>query len=306
MPPRVSAVAFPPSTRDPFPGTGSDELSETGAELPSAGPTELPDEAPLSRRAPVVPVDRLTLVIPSHNEAPSLAAVLRECWADRPRGVDLRFLVVDDASTDSTPAVLRALQAELPIQVVRNPKSLGFGGSLKVGIAHTETPWVAFNDADGQYDPRDLPMLLAALESGNDLALGLRTRRADPFVRIAISVGFRAVLFLLFAHAPRDPTTSLKAGRTAEIRQVAARTRYMNGSFWNEFMVRWRADGYSFLEVPVHHRPRLVGTSKVAAGSLLSKLATQQFIALVRVWREFHSPTRALAARAIAEHPDAE
>lgn len=233
-------------------------------------------------------VEQLTLVIPSHNEAASLPSVLRECWADRPRGVAFEILVIDDASTDDTPELLEELQAEFPIRVIRNPVSRGFGGALKVGIANTRTPWIAFTDADGQYNPHDLPILLAVLESGKDIALGWRTHRADPFIRTAISVGYRALLFVFFHHAARDPTTSLRAGRTDAIQKVAAKTHYMNGSFWNEFMVRWRADGYTFGEVPVRHLPRVVGKSKVASRSVISKTAAQQTIALLQVWREFH------------------
>ncbi|MCI4324309.1 MAG: glycosyltransferase family 2 protein [Thermoplasmata archaeon] len=235
-------------------------------------------------------MDALTLVVPSHNEAETLSTVLREWWKLRPRDVAMEILVVDDASTDSTPAVLERLREELPLRVVRNSRSQGFGGSLKVGIANARSPWLAFVDADGQYDPRDLPVLLAVLESGKELALGWRTERADPFVRIAISIGFRGVLFLFFQHAAHDPTTSLRAGRTETIRDVASRTRYMNGSFWNEFMVRWRAEGHSFAEIPIRHRARLLGKSKVASRSLIGKVAAQQFIAILRVWREFHRP----------------
>lgn len=250
-------------------------------------------------RAPLVRIEALTLIVPSHNEGGSLGTVLREFWADRPRGVALEILVVDDASTDETPRLLEALQKEFPVRVIRNPTSLGFGGALKVGIANTRTPWVAFTDADGQYDSRDLPILLAVLESGKDLALGWRTQRADPFTRTAISVGFRALLFIFFHHAARDPTTSLRAGRTDGIQSVAARTRYMNGSFWNEFMIRWRSEGFSFGEVPVRHLPRLIGKSKVASSSVIGKVAAQQFIALLRVWREFYRDSSSASSAAV-------
>ncbi|MCI4327575.1 MAG: glycosyltransferase family 2 protein [Thermoplasmata archaeon] len=279
---------------------------EPSAEVAPVETPEVRATSSPSRRArpPVVRVDELTLIVPSHNEAESIRHVLRECWADRPRGVAMQILVVDDASTDDTPKILRELQSEFPIRVIRNPVSRGFGGALKVGIANTRTRWVAFTDADGQYDPRDLPILLAVLESGNELALGWRTQRADPFVRTAISVGFRGLLFLFFHHAAHDPTTSLRAGRTETIRNVAARTRYMNGSFWNEFMVRWRAENYSFAEVPVRHLPRYQGKSKVAARSVISKVSAQQFIALLRVWREFHrDATNGTSLPALAGDP---
>jgi dolichol-phosphate mannosyltransferase len=264
-------------------------------EFDRAGPGPAAASTPRTRpsRTAASRVDALTLVIPSHNEAASIGSVVEEWWESRPRGLDFEILVVDDASTDDTPQILDALRPTIPLRVVRNSVAQGFGGALRVGIAHTRTPWVAFTDADAQYDARDLPVLVAVLESGNELALGWRTHRADPFVRTAISVGFRAVLFMFFRHAAHDPTTSLRAGRTDRIRTIARETRYMNGSFWNEFMVRWRAEGMGFAEVPVRHLPRYRGSSKVAASSVMGKLATQQFIALLRVWREFHRGSRA-------------
>jgi dolichol-phosphate mannosyltransferase len=230
----------------------------------------------------------ITLVIPSRNEAGSLEVVVRQWYDQRAPGGTLRLLVVDDASTDGTAQLLDRLQQELPVRSVRTAEPLGFGGSLRRGITEVETPWVAFTDADGQYDPKDLRTLLALLDAGNDLALGVRTPRADPFVRIVISIGFRGLLYAFFRAPLRDPTSSLRVGRTEAIRWIAERTRYMNGSFWNEFMVRWVREGLTFAQAPVRHLPRLDGQSKVAARGLVVRVSLQQFIALLRLWRELH------------------
>jgi dolichol-phosphate mannosyltransferase len=233
-------------------------------------------------------VKDLTLVIPSRNEAGSLETVLRQWYDGRDPTERLQFLVIDDASTDDTPQVLERLQHELPLRVLRNATPSGFGGSLKKGILNVQTPWVGFTDADGQYDPQDLRALLPLLEGGSDLVIGVRTPRADPFFRLVISIGFRGLLYAFFRAPLRDPTSSLRAGRTEAIRWIAERTRYMNGSFWNEFMVRWVREGFSYAETPVRHLPRSDGTSKVAARGLLMRLSLQQFVALLRLWRELH------------------
>jgi glycosyltransferase involved in cell wall biosynthesis len=230
----------------------------------------------------------LTLVIPSRNEASSLGFVVREWWVLRPSNVPFQILVVDDASDDDSPRILESLKSEVPLTWIRNPTRLGFGGSLREGIRATTTPFVAFTDADGQYDPRDLPKLLDAVAAGSDLALGCRSRRADPSIRIVISVGFRALLYVLFGLRLKDPTTSLKAGRTETIRLIAQRVRYMNGSFWNEFMLRWTRAGLALTEVGVRHGPRRDGQSKVASRAMIVQVAIEQLFALVRTWREFH------------------
>jgi len=230
----------------------------------------------------------LTLILPSHNEAPSLRRVVREWWDLRPPGLDLQILVVDDASSDDTPTILEELATEMPVRAVRNPVQLGYGGSLRVGILHTRTDWLALCDADGQYDPNDLPKLLSNISDENVLANGWRVQRADPFVRIAISIGFRGLLATFFRARIKDPTSALKVGRTEHFRDVAEKVRYMNGSFGNEFMIRWLRAGHSVMPVPVRHLPRQEGSSKIVSRGLVSRVSVQQLIALVRLWREFH------------------
>ena len=253
-------------------------------------------------------LDGVTLVIPSRNEAASLGPVVRNWWSQRPTGVPFSILVVDDASDDDTPRILSSLGPEMAVTSIRNPTRLGFGGALRVGIDHTATKWVAFTDADGQYDPRDLPRLISALSAGGDLATGLRSPRVDSIFRKTISIGFRGLVSMLFDLRMRDPTTSLRAGRTERIRWVARQARFMNGSFWNEFMIRWTRAGYSFVEVPVRHYHRHAGRSKVAASEQIARVSVQHFIALLRIWRELHrldlpgSPTSGSSSRA----PDAE
>jgi dolichol-phosphate mannosyltransferase len=202
--------------------------------------------------------------------------------------VPFQILVVDDASEDATPRILKGLESEIPIRSIRNPARLGFGGSLRAGIAATSTQWVAFADADGQYDPRDLRILLGALSAENDLAVGRRSLRADPFPRKVISIGFRGLLYAFFGLRSKDPTSSLKAGPTESVRIVAERVRFMNGGFWNEFMIRWTRSGFSYIEVPIRHRPRPAGPSRVASRGSIVRVSVQQFIALLRTWREFH------------------
>ena len=234
----------------------------------------------------------LTLVVPSRNEGPSLGPVLREWWRHRPPGVEYEILVVDDASADSTPEVLHEVSQEFPVRWIRNSAPLGFGGALRTGIRETKTDWVAFADADGQYDPDDLPRMLEAASAGSDLVVGVRSPRVDPFARIALSIGFRGLLYAFFRCRSKDPTTSLKLGRTQKVQAVAQSVRYMNGSFWNEFMIRWVRAGNPFFEVRVRHRPRQDGQSKVASRSSVLRVSAQQLLALVRVWREFHPRSR--------------
>ncbi|MDV7242833.1 MULTISPECIES: glycosyltransferase family 2 protein [Rhodococcus] len=110
----------------------------------------------------ISPAD-VTVVIPCMNEAGSLPGVL----AAIPPGY--RVLVVDNTSTDGTADVARAHGAS----VVAETRP-GYGSAVHAGVEAARTPVVCVLDGDGSMDPRELPTLVAAVESGADLALGRR------------------------------------------------------------------------------------------------------------------------------------
>ncbi len=88
-----------------------------------------------------------------------------------------RVLVVDDGSTDGTAAEAERAGAE----VLRLPSNAGKGSAIRAGLSRilaSDATHVAFVDADGQHDPRDLPRLLEAARSGEDFVIG--SRMADP------------------------------------------------------------------------------------------------------------------------------
>lgn len=110
----------------------------------------------------ISPAD-VTVVIPCMNEAGSLPGVL----AAIPPGY--RVLVVDNNSTDGTADVARAHGAS----VVAETRP-GYGSAVHAGVEAARTPVVCVLDGDGSMDPRELPTLVAAVESGADLAVGRR------------------------------------------------------------------------------------------------------------------------------------
>lgn len=121
----------------------------------------------------------LTVVIPAYNDAQglqrTLPGVTRTCSE---RG--WQVIVVNDASSDSTPEVL----AQFPdVLVIENRHNMGYGASLKKGILAACTEWVVTMDADGQHRLDDL-VRLSEMTEGFDAVLGARTKDSNaPFVR---------------------------------------------------------------------------------------------------------------------------
>ena len=124
--------------------------------------------SPCELRAALDLAPRTSLVIPAHNEAPTIAAVIEGALAAMP-GLG-EILVVDDGSTDGTAEVAHSVG----VRVLRLEPNRGKGEALRAGIAESRGPILAFIDADGQDDPAEFPRLLAAM--GPDVAMVIGSR----------------------------------------------------------------------------------------------------------------------------------
>jgi glycosyltransferase involved in cell wall biosynthesis len=112
---------------------------------------------------------RVLIVVPAFNEEGSVGAVvaeIRECLPDA------TVLVVDDASIDRT----RQRALEQGASVLTLPFNLGVGGAMRAGFRFAQRngfDQVVQVDGDGQHDPRQVPLLLAALTTA-DVVIGAR------------------------------------------------------------------------------------------------------------------------------------
>jgi len=124
----------------------------------------------------------LSVVIPCYNEAETLeACVVRLCQIASDR-LDLEVLIVDDASTDGSLATAEALSQRYDeVRVVSHETNQGKGAALRTGFREVSGDYVAIQDADLEYDPRDLPRLLEPLEAGRaDVVFGSRFLAGGP------------------------------------------------------------------------------------------------------------------------------
>jgi glycosyltransferase involved in cell wall biosynthesis len=116
----------------------------------------------------------VSVVIPVYNEAGTLADLLAKVLA-RPETTEV--ILIDDASTDGSGDVLRALarQGDSRIRVLFHGKNQGKGAALRTGFAAAVCDVVLIQDADLEYDPDDYPELLAPIFQGKaDVVYGSR------------------------------------------------------------------------------------------------------------------------------------
>ncbi|HEX3453405.1 MAG TPA: glycosyltransferase family 2 protein [Gaiellaceae bacterium] len=142
-------------------------------------------QAPLSPVPEPVDGPDLSVVVTLYNEAASLDELHRRTVAtldplDRP----YELIFVDDGSTDGTFAELERLHdADARVRAVRFKRNFGQHPAMHAGLARARGEIVVTMDGDLQNAPEDIPKLLAAVESGYDVASGRRVARRDSWGR---------------------------------------------------------------------------------------------------------------------------
>ncbi len=206
----------------------------------------------------------ISVVLPAHNEEAVLAETLEKCMATLSAiAPDYEIIVVDDGSSDRTGAIAEEYVAANPhIRVVHNRPQRGYGGALIAGFNAMTKPLAFFMDADGQFDIRDLTLLLPLREQGHRAALGYRLHRQDSPLRKVNAWGWKLLVSKLFGLHVRDVDCAFKLYDTSLVRAVDVTAE---GAMVNtEMLVKLTRMGVPFIEVPVRHYPRVHGQASGA------------------------------------------
>ena len=240
------------------------------------------------------PDSDVLVVIPSYNEASSVASVIAEVQASAPK---VHVLVVDDASSDETGA--RARQAGAA--VVTNVFNLGVGGAMRVGFRYAAIRGyraVVQVDGDGQHDPHDLRRLLGPIEDVAHPMVVIGARFAGEGA-LRVPRARRWAMRLLAAYLSRmthvrltDVTSGYRAHNRSAV-ELFARTYpadYLADTV--ESLVIAAEAGGVVMQVPVAMRSRLGGTpsqSPLRAAVYLTRVIFMLALAIFR--RRSEKPT---------------
>lgn len=238
--------------------------------------------------SPSRPAQAISLVLPAFNEEAVIEQAIWEAHAALTRAfADHEIIVVDDGSTDDTAGKVRVLQTMLPrLRLISHVRNQGYGSALRSGFSQARHPLVAFTDADCQFDLSDLAPM-AQFAERYPIVVGHRVDRKDPFRRRMLSRGYNALIRTLLGSPVRDVDCALKVFRRDVLRGLIPESR---GFFVNtEMMTRAVKQGLEIVEVPVAHRPRLSGDSKVSLWEV-----PRVFRMVVRYWWQQRSVTQYL------------
>jgi glycosyltransferase involved in cell wall biosynthesis len=214
---------------------------------------------------------RVSVVIPTHNEAQAIGRVL----ADLPSNLVTEVIVVDSNSSDGTPEIA----AKMGARVLHEPRR-GYGRACLTGLANTQNPdVVVFLDGDYSDRPAELPILLAPIIEGRaDITLGSRLGGKSNAGSLpghqAFGNRLAAGLVRLLYGVKISDLGPFRAGRAEVLRALELEEATYGWAV--EMIVKGAVAGFRIVEVPVSYHPR-IGKSKIS-GTVKGTIGAGWFI----------------------------
>ena len=222
----------------------------------------------------------ISVFFPCYNDAATIGRLVLEAEAVlQTLTDDYEIVVVNDGSRDESAAVLRDLEARLGrLRVVTHDRNRGYGAALRSGFANTTKDLVFYTDGDGQYDVKELPLLVILLSDDVDFVNGIKMTRQDPAYRVFIGNLHKFVTRWMLWLPVIDVDCDFRLIRRSIVDKL--RLTSNSGSICAELVKKAERAGAGFREVSVHHYARESGASQFFTPAKIIKT----YIDLARLW----------------------
>ncbi len=199
----------------------------------------------------------LSIMMPVYNERDRVERAIAEVLAtDLPTEVEL--IVVDDGSTDGTREILRVGAWDGRVRLLEHAENRGKGAAVQTALAEARGEYAAIFDADLEYDPTDLGLLMPPLLDGRaNACFGVRAfdgYTSHSFLFVLGNKGVTLACNVLFNVYLHDIMTCHKMIRTEIFRALPLRSPGF--AIEPEITARLVQRGERIFEVPVHYRAR--------------------------------------------------
>ncbi len=202
---------------------------------------------------------RLSVLMPVYNEERTLPTILARLLA-APLPLELEIVAVDDGSSDGSWGILEQLQQREPrLRIVRHRRNLGKGAAVRTAIKHMSGDVAVVQDADLEYNPRDLPALLEPLLAGTaDAVFGTRFPRGgqwnSPWWHWLVNYTLTSAANAVTGLELTDMETCYKMVRGDLLRRLSLRSRSF--AIEPELTCRLSQAGARICEVPIGYSQR--------------------------------------------------
>lgn len=205
----------------------------------------------------------LSVIIPVYNEKNNLLRLTQEL-SRALKSVNHELIFVDDHSTDGSVEIIQQIKKQFPNNHVRLLSKQGKKGkstSLLEGIVESRGSTLAMIDADLQYPPQAIPVMLNKLEKGYDIVIGNRKIREEGFVRSTLSRVFNYVFAHLLLGLPYDAQSGLKVFRKQTLNGL--RLTPSPWGFDYDFLFKAKRMGWKIGQVDIKFSQREQDISKI-------------------------------------------
>ena len=228
------------------------------------------------------------IVTPTYNERKNIRELVSTLFELNP---DFHILVVDDSSPDGTAEIVEELQADCAnLHLLSRNEKTGLGSAYIAGFNYAlerDYEAVVQMDADMSHDPKDVPLLIEAIENA-DLAIGSRYISGInvvnwPLQRLIISYGANIYTRLVTRLPVKDATGGFKCWRREALEAINLDgVRSQGYSFQIEMTYRAWLKGFRITEIPIIFVDRTVGESKMTRSIMLEAAV---MIPRLRIWK---------------------
>lgn len=204
----------------------------------------------------------ISVFFPCYNDAQSIGFLVKdadEILSNYAR--DYEIIVVNDASPDNSAEVLEELKKKYKrLKVVTHKKNRGYGGALKSGFAASSKELVFYTDGDGQYDVKELKLLIDLMTPDVNFINGIKMDRQDAGHRIFFGNLHKFITRWLFWLPIYDTDCDFRLIRREILDKITLKSN--SGSICVELIKKAERAGAEFRQVSVHHLDRKFGQSQ--------------------------------------------
>lgn len=206
---------------------------------------------------------RVSVVIPAYNEEGNVATLLeKNVEVLENQKIKYEIILVDDGSTDNTFSIVEKIARKNGnISILKHHGKKGKSLSLMTGFSHCKGEAIVMMDADLQYDPKEIPKFLSALEKGYDVVNGWKDYSKYPFNKAVVSKLYNYLAQKLIGGNVHDLNCGLKMFRRGAVKNLLKKLKWRRGV--HRYLISvCSALGYKIAEVKVSLNPRVRGRSK--------------------------------------------
>ncbi len=205
----------------------------------------------------------LSILMPVYNERERIERAIAEVLSTE-LPAEFELIIIDDGSTDGTREILRGGDWGDRVRLIEHDKNQGKGAAIQTGLTHAQGEFSCIFDADLEYDPADLALLMPPLLDGRtNASFGVRAfdgYTSHSFLFVLGNKGVTLACNVLYNVYLHDIMTCHKMIRTEVFRDLPLRSAGF--SIEPEITARLVQHGERIFEVPVHYRARATAEGK--------------------------------------------